>query len=82
MKYDKADKELDDCQYYDDIEAIYANIETLRKIKGVTQQQLANAVGISRSAYQKYVNGCYYSMKIITLYQIANYLGVSIEELI
>lgn len=55
-------------------------IRTLRKQKGITQEQLATGVGISCQAVSKWENNI--ALPDITLVPtLANYFGVSIDEL-
>lgn len=55
-------------------------IKQLRKARGITQEQLANAIGISFQAVSKWENNI--ALPDITLAPIlANYFGVSMDEL-
>ena len=55
-------------------------IHKLRKIKGVTQETLANTLGITGQAVSRWeAGGSYPDMEIIPA--IANYFGISIDEL-
>ena len=55
-------------------------IKDLRKQRGVTQEQLANSIGISFQAVSKWENGI--ALPDITMAPIlASYFGVSIDEL-
>ncbi len=55
-------------------------IRTLRKQRGITQEQLADAVGISFQAVSKWENGI--ALPDITLAPVlASYFGVSMDEL-
>lgn len=55
-------------------------IKELRKSRGVTQEQLAGAIGISFQAVSKWENGI--ALPDITLVPtLANYFGVSMDEL-
>lgn len=56
-------------------------IYTLRKEKGITQEQLANAVGVSAAAVSKWETGNSYP-DITLLSAIARYLDTSIDELL
>ncbi len=55
------------------------NIKLLRKARGVTQEELAEAVRVSCQAVSKWENGG--SPDIIMLPVLANYFGVTIDEL-
>jgi len=56
-------------------------IKALRKAKGITQEQLAGAIGISFQAVSKWENGI--ALPDITLVpMLANYFGVSTDELL
>ena len=55
-------------------------IKELRKQRGITQDQLANSIGISFQAVSKWENGI--ALPDITLAPIlASYFGVSMDEL-
>ena len=55
-------------------------IKELRKQRGITQEQLANSIGISFQAVSKWENGI--ALPDITLAPIlASYFGVSMDEL-
>lgn len=56
------------------------NIKLLRKAKGVTQEELAEAVHVSFQAVSKWENGG--APDIDTLPALANFFGVSIDELL
>lgn len=58
---------------------IGSNIRLLRKAKGVTQEELAEAVHVSFQAVSKWENGG--APDIDTLPALANFFGVSIDEL-
>lgn len=57
------------------------NLKRLRKETGVSQQELADAVGVSQQSVNKYEN---HSIEpdIETIIRIADYLHVSVDELI
>lgn len=57
-----------------------SNIRTIRKKKGLSQEYLARAVGVSRVAISRYENGEREPKQEI-LGKIANALGVSVHEL-
>lgn len=56
-------------------------LKELRKKKGVTQAQLADAIYVSRSLIAKFETGASYPNKD-TLEKIALYFGISVSELI
>ena len=59
---------------------IGSKIKELRKRRGITQEQLANSIGISYQAVSKWENGI--ALPDITLVPVlANYFGVSMDEL-
>lgn len=58
---------------------IGSNIKLLRRAKGVTQEELAEAVHVSFQAVSKWENGG--APDIDTLPALANFFGVSIDEL-
>ena len=53
----------------------------LRKIKGITQDDLACAVGVSRQAVYKWESGHSYP-EALKLVEIKNLLGISIDDLL
>lgn len=55
------------------------NLKEIRKSKGITQEQLAEAVGVSAQAVSKWEMNGYPDTPLLS--QIADYLGVSIDEL-
>ena len=55
-------------------------IEALQKIRGVEQEKLANAVGVSRQTIGSLENGRY-NPSITLAFKIARYFGMQIEEL-
>lgn len=57
------------------------NLKFLRKNKGITQRQLADAIGISQQSINKYENHNI-EPDIKTLIQIANYFNTSVDYLI
>ncbi len=62
-------------------ESITQRIKMLRKQNGYTQQQVANAVHVSRSAYSQYEMGLK-QPTIDTLYQLADLYKCSIDYLV
>ena len=61
------------------IEQIGANIAELRKAKGVKQEDVAKAVGVSSQAVSKWENGGTPDIELMP--RIADYFGVSIDRL-
>lgn len=58
---------------------IGTRITELRKQRGISQEELCNAAGISRKAMHNIENGkC--SVGIKTLYKITTVLGISVSE--
>ena len=57
------------------------NIKLLRKAKGVTQQQLAEAIGVSQQSVNKYENHNI-EPDITTLIRMANFFGTSIDFIV
>ena len=55
-------------------------IEQLRKEQGMTQQQLASALGVSRQTIISLENGKY-SPSILLAYNIAHMFGLHIEDI-
>jgi len=54
-------------------------IKQKRKEKGISQQEIADYLGISQNAYKNIEIGRT-SLKLETLYQIASYLGIDIFQ--
>lgn len=62
-----------------DITMIGKNIATMRKEKGVKQEELANAVGVTPQAVSKWENGGVPDIELLPA--IADFFGVSIDRL-
>jgi transcriptional regulator with XRE-family HTH domain len=63
------------------LKQIGSKLQAARKLKGITQQEIANRVGISRTYYSQIENGDRDpSATIIT--NIAKALGVSIADIL
>lgn len=54
-------------------------LEEIRKTKGITQEELANALEVSRQTVGSLENGRY-NPSIILAFKIARFFDVSIEE--
>ena len=54
-------------------------LEEIRKAKGITQEELANALEVSRQTVGSLENGRY-NPSIILAFKIARFFHVSIEE--
>ncbi len=54
-------------------------IKELRKARGVTQDELAGAVGVTRQTIISLENGKY-NASLQLAYKISRYFGISIEE--
>lgn len=54
-------------------------IEELRRARGVRQEELARAMGVSRQTISSLENGRY-NPSIMLAYKIARYFGMTIEE--
>ena len=54
-------------------------LEEIRKAKGITQEELANALEVSRQTVCSLENGRY-NPSIILAFKIARFFDVSIEE--
>ncbi len=54
-------------------------LEELRKQRGITQEELADALSVSRQTVGSLENGRY-NPSIILAFKIANYFNVTIEE--
>ena len=67
-------KEADDMEFNE-------KLQELRKARGLTQEELAEALFVSRTAISKWESGRGY-LSIDSLKQIANYFSISIDELL
>ena len=54
-------------------------IEEIRKERGVRQEELAKALGVSRQTISSLENGRY-NPSILLAYKIARYFGMTIED--
>ena len=54
-------------------------LEEIRKAKGITQEELANALEVSRQTVGSLENGRY-NPSIILAFKIARFFDISIEE--
>lgn len=54
-------------------------IEAIRKEKGILQDELAKAIGVSRQTISSLENGRY-NPSILLAYKIATFFGMAIEE--
>lgn len=54
-------------------------IETIRKDRGILQDEMAKAMGVSRQTISSLENGRY-NPSIMLAYKIAKYFGMTIEE--
>ena len=54
-------------------------IETIRKERGIVQEEFAKAMGVSRQTISSLENGRY-NPSILLAHKIAKYFGLSIEE--
>ena len=54
-------------------------IEAIRKERGILQDEMAKAMGVSRQTISSLENGRY-NPSIMLAYKIAKYLGMTIEE--
>jgi len=57
------------------------NIKSIRKAKGLTQQEMSEGIGMAKNNYGKVENG-QIELTVSRLYQIADLLGVSIVTLL
>ena len=55
-------------------------IEELRKAKGIRQEELAKALGVSRQTISSLENGRY-NPSILLAMKLARYFGVTVEEM-
>ena len=54
-------------------------IETIRKERGILQDEMAKAMGVSRQTISSLENGRY-NPSIMLAYKIAKYFGMAIED--
>ena len=54
-------------------------IEIIRKERGILQDEMAKAMGVSRQTISSLENGRY-NPSIMLAYKIANYFGMTIED--
>ena len=54
-------------------------IESIRKERGIRQEEFAKAIGVSRQTISSLENGRY-NPSILLAYKISRYFGMSIEE--
>lgn len=54
-------------------------IEAIRKERGILQDEMAKAMGVSRQTISSLENGRY-NPSILLAYKIAKYFGMTIEE--
>lgn len=52
-------------------------IKTLRTLKGYTQEELGDLLGVKKSAIQKYENGSIINLKVDTINQLCKIFNVS-----
>lgn len=55
-------------------------LEELRKMRGITQEELADALSVSRQTIGSLENGRY-NPSILLAFKLAHYFGVTIEEI-
>ena len=56
------------------------NLEALRRQRGIRQEELADALCVSRQTIGSLENGRYYP-SILLAFKIARYFGMSIEDI-
>ena len=66
--------------YNSDLVETGEKIRALREAKGMSQERLAELIGVSKSSIHRYESGMV-EMKMLILFQIAVALGVSPEKL-
>ena len=54
-------------------------IEEIRKVRGINQEELAKALGVSRQTISSLENGRY-NPSIELAYKLSKYFGMTIEE--
>ena len=60
--------------------SIGSKLKALRILKGLTQEELADAVGVTRQTIISLENGRY-NASLLLAHKIAKYFGSSIEEI-
>lgn len=63
-------------------EVASGGMRAARARKHVTQQDAANAVGVSRETIKNYENGSLGGASLKTMYELAEYYGCSLDELV
>jgi putative transcriptional regulator len=66
--------------YTEECEAVKNKLEQLRKARGIRQEELAEALEVSRQTIGSLENGRY-NPSILLAFKIARYFGLSIEEI-
>lgn len=61
-------------------EAVKNRLEELRKARGIRQEELADALSVSRQTIGSLENGRY-NPSILLAFKIARYFGTSIEDI-
>ena len=56
------------------------HLESLRKSRGISQEELANAMDVSRQTIISLEKGKY-NPSILLVFKLANYFGLSIEDI-
>ena len=56
------------------------HLESLRKSRGISQEELANAMDVSRQTIISLEKGKY-NPSILLAFKLANYFGLSIEDI-
>ena len=76
------DREVKDISLHSkEIQKIFSNIRKIRMMKGFSQQNIADELGINQKHYSKIENG-YVDISITRLFQIAKALNTSVTDLI
>ena len=76
---DRKDKEIS--LHSKEIQKIFSNIRKIRMMKGYSQQNVADELGINQKHYSK-IEGGYVDISITRLFQIAKALDTSLTNLI
>jgi transcriptional regulator with XRE-family HTH domain len=66
----------------ENVPALAGNLKTLRQAKGLTQQALASAAGISMSVVFQIEQGARGDPRISTVVALARALGVTMDQLV
>lgn len=61
---------------------INENLKTIRECKGISRTKLAHAIGTTESVVRNIESGKTQNPSIVTVKNICNYFGISIDEFV